>query len=298
MDKSNLIARIREIYAQGGNILEHLRMDGAEGNDPESIMISYEFQAGTYTRLAESNKEYLEAYTDAILQVLSPLQRFDSIMEVGVGEATLMNPLMDKLDPQGRLLKFGFDISWSRTRFAAQNSERHGNRIGLFVADLFQIPLPDDSVDVVYTSHSLEPNGGREKDALRELYRVARRHVVLLEPDYDHATEEGRRRMTKHGYVRDLARHAAELGYEVVEDRPFGVSVNPLNPTGLTVLRKDTAAAGKADYVCPVTRAPLDRYGDLFFCPVSGLIYPIVDGTPCLTGSNSVLGVHFADFQK
>jgi ubiquinone/menaquinone biosynthesis C-methylase UbiE len=32
----------------------------------------------------------------------------------------------------------------------------------LVVADLFHIPFADNSVDVVYTSHSLEPNGGRE----------------------------------------------------------------------------------------------------------------------------------------
>jgi ubiquinone/menaquinone biosynthesis C-methylase UbiE len=299
MSKIDIIERIREIYKQGGNILEFLKRGQGERNDAESIMISYDFQAGTYTRLAEQNKEYLDAYTDAIRQVIEELPPFGSIMEVGVGEATLMNPLMRKLDPEGRLEKLGFDISWSRTRYAVQNSEAAGNQIRLFMADLFRIPLPDDSVDVVYTSHSLEPNGGMEKEALQELYRVAAKYVVLLEPDHASASAEGRARMERHGYVRDLPRHARELGYEVVMQRPFETSINPLNPTGLTVIRKGGARDGvQPSFVCPVTKSPLVRYGEAYFSAESGLIYPVVDGIPCMLASTSILGVHFADFQK
>ena len=31
------------------------------------------------------------------------------------------------------------------------------------------IPLLDDSVDIVFTSHAIEPNRGREKQILKEL---------------------------------------------------------------------------------------------------------------------------------
>jgi ubiquinone/menaquinone biosynthesis C-methylase UbiE len=299
MDKTELIGRIRDIYEQGGNILEFLRKGGDKRNDAESIMISYDYQAGTYTRFAQQNWSYLDEYTEAIVNILSGLNSFGSIMEVGVGEATLMNPLMQKIDPEGRLAKFGFDISWSRTRYAVQNSEAFGNRIKLFMADLFQIPLPDNSVDVVYTSHSLEPNGGFEKEALRELYRVAAQYIVLLEPDYESASSEGRERMLKHGYVRDLPFHALELGYDVTMHRPFDTFINPLNPTGLTLIRKvRQEELVKPDYVCPVTKTPLVRYGEAYFSEQTGLIYPIIAGIPCLISSASILGVHFSDFQK
>jgi SAM-dependent methyltransferase len=297
MSKLNLIKNIQKLYDRGENVIEFLKKQSEGLNDEESIMISYDFQAGSYTKLAEKNADYLNSYTDAIKRIFTDLPDFSTIMEIGVGEATLMNPLISKIDPLNKLQKFGFDISWSRVRYAKQNSEKVGNEINLFMANLFDIPLPDNSIDIVYTSHSLEPNGGKEKEALQEIYRVAKKYVVLLEPDYDNATIEGKERMTRHGYVRHLAMHAKELGYDVVENRLFEICINPLNPTGLTVIRKQYSANDVAlDYICPISKTLLTQYENVLFSSESGLMYPIIDGIPCLLDSNAILGLHFAKF--
>jgi hypothetical protein len=296
MSSISLISTIREVYRRGENVLEFLK-DAEDGrNDWEGIMISYDFQAGSYTRLVADTVEYTDRYTDAIAKVWSGLGPWSSAMEVGVGEATSMLPLMAKLDPDGTREVMGFDISWSRCRYARDNVEKVDRAARIFVANIFEIPLADNSVDIVYTSHSLEPNGGREAAALRELCRVARRYVVLLEPDYEAASDEGKARMRRHGYVRDLGRHARELGYDVVEERPFEISINPLNPTGLTVIRLPEARQAKTCFVCPVTRSPLVRQGEVYFGPESGLLYPVIDGLPCLLESSATLGLHFGTF--
>jgi ubiquinone/menaquinone biosynthesis C-methylase UbiE/uncharacterized protein YbaR (Trm112 family) len=299
MNKLHLISSIKKLYDRGDNVLEFLTEYSEGIVDPDSIMISYDFQAGSYTRLAEKNTDYTRRYTDAIIRVFSDIPKFSTIMEVGVGEATLMNPLMTKIDPHNSVQKFGFDISWSRTRYALQNSENAGNAIRLFMANLFAIPLPDNSIDVVYTSHSLEPNGGKEKEALRELYRVARKYVILLEPDFNSASAQGKERMTRHRYVRDLAIHAEDLGYEVVVSRPFEVCINPLNPTGLTVIKKRESISGvPPGYVCPVSKAILTRCENVLFSTESGLIYPIIDGIPCLIDGAAILALHYANFHQ
>lgn len=298
MSSIPLITNIREVYRRGDNVLQFLK-DAEDGrNGCEAIMISYDLQAGSYTRLAPATAEFTDRYTDAIAKVWSRLGPWHSAMEVGVGEATRMLPLMAKLDPDGTREVMGFDISWSRCRYARDNAEKADRAARIFVANLFEVPLADNSVDIVYTSHSLEPNGGREAAALRELCRVARRYVVLLEPDYAAASDEGKARMESHGYVRELGRHARELGYDVVEEQPFEININPLNPTGLTIIRVPEAKPAKTCFVCPVTRSPLVRHGEVYFCPESGLIYPVIDGVPCLLESSATLGLHFETFNR
>ena len=47
-----------------------------------------------------------------------------------------------------------------------------------------QIGLKSNSVDIIYTNHSLEPNGGREEVILKELLRVTNKYLILFEPIY------------------------------------------------------------------------------------------------------------------
>jgi ubiquinone/menaquinone biosynthesis C-methylase UbiE/uncharacterized protein YbaR (Trm112 family) len=297
MNKLQSIQKIKELYATGQNIMEFLRT-GSNSNDIDSIMISYDFQAGSYIKAAEENSEYIENYTAAIQAEFNKLGDFQSIMEIGVGEATLMSPLMNKIDPENNKHKLGFDISWSRVRYGVEHSDHYGQDIKLFTANLFDIPLNDNSVDIIYTSHSLEPNGGREKEALLELYRVASKYIVLLEPDYENASEEAKARMEKHGYVKHLAKIAGDLDMEVVTNRPFEVFINPLNPTGLTVIKKKPGKPNELAFRCPITKTLLTRYGNVLFSEECGLVYPVIDEVPCLLENNAVMAHHFKHFNK
>ena len=297
-NKFKIIDKVREVYSKGENMMEFLRESHSTINDIESIMISYDFQAGSYIKIASENGDYIKRYTGAIMSELKSLGPFTSIMEVGVGEATLMSPLMQQLDVDNKLNKFGFDISWSRIRFGQAHALQHSQTIKLFTANLFDIPLPDNSIDVLYTSHSLEPNGGFEKVALSELYRVAKNYIMLLEPDYETGSSEIKERMSKHGYVKNLANHAIELGYEVVSDRPFEVCINPLNPTRLTIIRKNSKSGSAAEFVCPITKTPLSKINGNWYSKETGLVYPDIDGIPCLLEQHAILATKYLNFNS
>lgn len=104
-----------------------------------------------------------------------------------------MSLLIDKLKHKPTDV-LGFDLSWSRLKFAKEFLKDHNNeRFKLFTANLFEIPLLDNSVDIVYTSHSIEPNGGQEEKALKELYRIANKYVVLLEPSFELGNEAAKK---------------------------------------------------------------------------------------------------------
>jgi len=289
------IKKIKELFDSGANVMEHFRnQSNSRSNSIDAIKISYDLQAGTYIDAYKNNRDFNALYTGTLAKLLEHLGNLQSVMEAGVGEATTLANVIEKMENKPAFA-CGFDISWSRINYAkAFARSKHVDDQWLFTGDLFHIPLKDNSVDVVYTSHSIEPNGGREKEALQELYRVASRYLVLLEPAYELASDEAKARMEHHGYVRGLKATAESLGYKVNEYRLFDHIINPLNPTGLIVIEKNaTAASVHPQFACPITGGKLERAGDCFYAAESLMAYPIIGGVPCLLAENGVMASCF-----
>ncbi|MEO9531428.1 MAG: methyltransferase domain-containing protein [Crocinitomicaceae bacterium] len=301
MNKLKQVSKIKELFAKGENIIQYLKSSSSsDKNSIEDILISYDFQSGAYVKDLAKNSQFKIDYCDLLAKEINQLGEFNSIIEIGVGEATTIGVLLKKLIAQPND-KLGLDISWSRLKFAQDFlREIDQSDVQLLVANLFEIPFADNSIEVVYTSHSIEPNGGREKEALEELYRISSKYVVLLEPAFELANDEARKRMQHHGYITNLHQTALDLGYNVIEHRLFGLSANPLNPTGLLIIEKNTATSNTAELKCPLTGTELKKHSDsLLFSEESLLSYPIIEGIPCLLKENAILTAHLkTDFQE
>ncbi len=292
------VRQLLDLYRQGVNITEHLRsLEGAAHNSETAILYAYDVQAGSYVR-ALDDPGYAarkRAAAARIAEVLAPL-RFDTMLDAGTGEATTLAALLPLLSAQpGRVL--AFDLSLSRMLFAQDHLREHGlDHVELFTGALETIPLSDASIDLVLTVHVCEPNGGREREVLAELLRVARRYLVLIEPSYELAPAEARRRMEKHGYVRGLPDHLRALGATIARNEPFGADLNPLNPAAVLIVDKgERAGSGDATLVSPLSRSPLAR-GDGCLYSGDGFAFPMIAGIACLLPENAVLAAHLADF--
>jgi ubiquinone/menaquinone biosynthesis C-methylase UbiE len=295
MKNIDLIPTIDDLYKRGENIISFLKAkQGNNLNTIEDILISYDFQSGSYIKFVEENPEYTNLYTTAIAHVFLQLGKFKTILEVGVGEATTLSNLALKLKLPG-VKFFGFDISWSRIHFGIKYLSKKNIDANLFVADLFNVPLSDSSIDIVYTSHSVEPNGGREKEAIVELYRVAKKYLILLEPTNEFANSKGKSRMKKNGYIQNLKSIINELDYNLIEYRPFDISSNDLNPTGIYIIKKsdDLYEEEKVDstfrFCCPISKSVLKEFDDHFYSSESFISYPKIMGIPCLFPSYGIL---------
>ena len=293
--------KIKKIYSNGGNIIKYLKkLKKSSENDIMDILISYDFQAGSYIKIANENQNYIQNYTKSLSSYINQLGKFNSIIEIGVGEATTLIPLIKKLNEKPNNI-FGLDISLSRILFAKKYSLQNKIfDINFFVSDFFSIPLRDNSVDIVYTSHSIEPNGGKEKNALKELYRITKKYLILLEPIYEFASEKGKKRMTELGYVKGLYKSAIELGYNVVLYKKFEHIINDLNPTGIIIIEKNTNLNKKInipELVCPLSLTKLDNHSDCYLYSSSSLLaYPIINKIPILLSQNAIIATHLSEF--
>ena len=296
---SMTLAEIRDRYRRGENITALFRrLEGSGGNSLRAIEVAYDMQAGSYVAALDDPEfaEFHAGYSAEIAHVIDGLGGCSSLLEVGVGEATTLSQVAKSLSTPASGIA-GFDISWSRIDVARDFARGRGLAPTLFVADLFAIPFADSSIDIVYTSHSIEPNGGREREALSELFRVASRYVVLLEPSNELGSEETRARTLEHGYVQDLGRHASELGFKAVEHRLVEPCANPRNQTALLVLEKDPRAAPRdtVELVSPVSKGALVARSDHMYAESDLLAFPLIGGIPCLRPEQGVVATRFAD---
>lgn len=286
-----LILGMRSAYSRGENVMEYARnFSKLSVNLPESTMIAYDLQAGSYIEWTRLNNDLAKAWCKQLAELIKPyISSETSLLEVGCGEATTLTGVLQHMPLQPKHV-LGFDISWSRCSYGLSWLMENHVKADLFVADLFSIPLEDDSIDVVYTSHSLEPNGGREEAAIKELIRIAKKAVILVEPIYELAPRKAQERMKANGYVRGLYDAVANLGGTVREYKLLEVNDNPLNPSGVLIIEKQSN--NNIDSIvwrCPLTFSQLMVSDEGYFAPSTGVFYPILSKIPVLRKENAII---------
>lgn len=292
-----LLELAREAYEAGTNVTQALRrQQNTAENNPQIIEIAYDLQAGSYVAFADENIDYVQNYTRQLADNLRPfLDDGGSILDVGCGESTNLVWLLNNLGHDFSAV-MGCDISWSRLsigrNYAAQHVSNPCLRPHTFMSDIGALPLRDKSVDYVISNHALEPNHGRERELLAEIFRVGRKRAILFEPSYEIGDEQARSRMNSLGYIRGLREAAEEMGGRLEHFQPLSLLDNPLNPTVCHVF---VPPASQSDghsapiFADPGTDRELQLRDDSYFSPATGLSYPIIGGIPVLRLGSAVL---------
>ena len=301
-----MIFNPRQVYnmykGSGINVMEYLRNNFHDSVDESKcIEISYDFQTGSYVD-ALNNKNYFEqkmSYVAKIVKTILELCMPSSILEAGVGEATTLAYVAKYLNRDSNY--YGFDMSWSRAWYARKFLHKNGlGNANICTGDLLNIPCRSNSIDVVYTSHSIEPNRGSEETILKELYRVTKKFLILLEPGYEFATKEGMKRMDRLGYCKNLKEISLSLGYSVIRHELFASEMNPLNPTAIIVIEKNCGLEREPIegeiWACPKFNCPLVEVDNFLFSREALVAYPILKGIPCLKIENGIFSSKIEEY--
>jgi ubiquinone/menaquinone biosynthesis C-methylase UbiE len=284
------LSEIRRLYRNGANVVDHLKRTlGEQYNTEQIVETAYDLQAGSYvdyvSKHAAEEAEYQSQVAAYLREVLSP---GDSIADVGTGEMTTLAPVAAASYAEVGAA-YAIDISLSRLfvgrKFLREQvSAELARKIQPLAATLFRLPFASDSIDVLWTSHALEPNGGRELEAITELARVARKHLVLFEPSYERNTEQGKQRMARLGYIKNLEGVIASLpGLELERvvrmPRP---DEDPNASYAHVIRKKQVGAAVEPAPCCPLSRGRLERRGGYLYSAHSLLAYPVIEEIPVL----------------
>ena len=296
------LKKIQKLYEDGENIISYLKNKYGKRYDiNELVSISYDIQAGTYVEKFKLNQKHERERGEAFSKIFNQLGEFSVLLESGIGEGTSHASITSFLTHNDyRLL--GFDISYSRIKYAKSflSQQPTVKPHELFLGDYLHCPLADNSADIVYTVHSMEPSGGNEVAIIKELYRVAGKYLVLFEPSYELGSQVSRDHIDKHGYVKGLYKLAKELKLNVIEHKLlFDGNDLTHNNTAVIVIEKSKEPpmekSADTEWACPVTKTYLEDMGDCFYSKNSFLLYPVVKSIPCLLPKNAIMASHFLE---
>jgi len=297
MDFENLKKAKLEIEKHGNIVAFLKKIDNQSENSSKIIEISYDLQAGSYIGYANSHCETIANYSAEISTILDEnIVNSDIVLDVGAGELTTLSLVLEQLINKPERV-IAFDLSWSRLflglEFMQSRDVPKEINFSTFVADMKCIPLCSNSVDVVTSSHALEPNGGSLQKILSELFRIARRKLILFEPSYEFNSLEGKQRMEYHGYIKDLSSEVTALGGKLIECIQIDNAINSLNPTFCYIIEPpeinfENESSGSL-FSVPGTSYPLTHEDGFFMSENLGVSFPILRDIPLLKPENAIL---------
>jgi SAM-dependent methyltransferase len=279
------IKKFIELYSQNINLTRY-HLESSENLDSDVIKVIYELQAGEYTENYRNNPEILYKYSSEIANNIRPYVNTDfSILDCGTGESNILLSILEII-PFSQVK--AFDISLNRILWAQKNSLEKRLEIDFAVGDMLNIPLANNSVDCILTTHSIEPNGGKETIILNELIRVAGKFLFLVEPNFIDANELQRSRMLNLNYATELevaiksSNQVTLLAKKIIDN-----SVNELNRSAMFVLKKNSFNTDKfhSSWVDPIMLEPFEKKGTLMSTS-RGISVPFYQDIPLLRPSD------------
>jgi hypothetical protein len=304
LEHFDIIAAKKE-YVKGSNVTEFLRKQkNSSFNTSEIIETAYDLQAGTYIDAVEKNPKQATLYTTELAEILNQyIKPTDALLDIGTGELTTLSSIISKLKQKPYDI-YAFDISWSRIykgiRFAHNKLGDDFHLLTPFVGDIGSIPFLDKSVSITISSHALEPNGGKLKELMGEIFRVTVDKLILFEPCYEINSKEGKERMDKLGYIKELDKTAAELGGKIIEKVLIQNVSNPLNPTVCFVIELPSTN-NKRQYTAnnifsvPGTNMPLKKEDGFYYSVDTGFCFPVLKDIPILKSNSAILATSLLD---
>ena len=255
-------------------------------------LISYDRQAGTYIDFYKKNKDIYFKYCRELYSIIFPyLKNKQHILEVGTGECVTLLGLYKIIRKKFKKIFFyGFDFSFSRLLLGKKFISQYKLYPTLFLSSMEKIPLSDSCIDIVFSSHSLEPNGGKEEIIIKECLRISSKYVFLFEPIYELNSKINQFRMRKFNYVRNLHKICKKLDCTILDYRLLSHSQNKNNLTGVIILKKKKTIKKVLKFKCLLTDSFLEKKNNNYlYNKKNGVIYPIIKKIPILLENSAVI---------
>lgn len=261
----------------------------------DAIQISYDLQSGTYIEKSKKNKninvdkKVFKVFNNTLNENFKDIK---SILDFGSGELTRFNYIINYFKNKKNIKYFACDISLNRLHLGKNYYEKSFKKknidLNLFVVDNFRLPLPDNSIDLVVSCHAIEPNRKNKEKIINELYRVSKKGLCLMEPHYEVASKNQKKRMDYHKYIKGIPKFFDKMKYSykiITKKNHF----NPDNPSSIFVIKKNIKNKNsKIEFINPINKRNLKKIKNFLHCSFSGRLFPVFDGISIFSNNSLI----------
>ena len=265
---------LKKLYLNETNINQYLRKK-TNLSEKEIIKLSYDVQSGSYVK----NYNYFKS-KKVLSQVIKEINstNYKSLMDFGCGELTNFYTLIDNIKTKNKIFVAN-DLSFSRILIGKKFLKKKKKKIqlNLFSNNSIRIPLPDNSIDIVTSCHALEPNKNNAHKILKELWRISKKKLILLEPNNQLGDKLIKKRFEKHNYILDLEKKIKKitLKYKIINNK---FNFNPTNPASIFILEKNSNKNNNFNFLNPKDNNDiLKKKLNFYYSQKTGEVFPILD---------------------
>ena len=155
-------------------------------------------------RVVEMKGDMTDFHSECLSKIIIETNS-KKILDVGAGEFTQFYLVKKKLINKNYELSkdAGLDLSFKRLHSGKNFLNQNNIKVDYILeADASNIPISDNSFDLIYTCHCLEQVPYLFQKSVQEMVRVSSKYVVLIEPSYELSSKTTRKRIYSKNYVK------------------------------------------------------------------------------------------------
>lgn len=298
---SNTYKLIQQKYKKKQNI--QLFLKNQYFSQSEVLKLSYDAQSGSYIKYFNnlSKKKKNRIYLPVINAINDEFKAVKSILDFGCGELTTSLYIFKNLKHRIKNY-FANDISLNRLFLGSNElkkkiTKKNLSKFKFFCNSNYNLPFKNNTIDLTITIHSLEPNNNHKEKIIDELLRVSKMGVIMLEPHFEIADKNQKKRMLKFNYIRGIEKilKRKKIYYKIIKKK---FHINNNNKSSLFVLKKNNRNIKyKVDhkYVDPIQKSDLIKKENFLYSSKLMRVFPIIDN---ITIFNEDSQIFLPNFKK
>ena len=279
LEISNTYKLLNQKFKENKNLQIFLKKK--KFSDKQSIKMSYNVQSGTYIKFFKSlsKNKINKIYQPIIDTIKNDFKSTKTILDFGCGELTTSLFIFNKIK-KNIINYFANDISLNRLILGQNYAKNRLNKkefkkLKIFCNSDANLPFKDNSIDLIITIHSLEPNNKDKELFINELFRISKKGLILMEPHYEISNDKQKKRMLKFNYIRGIKKLFDKKDCElkiIKKDH----HINKQNVSSLFVIKKKKIRKNNSTkYIEPKTYSYLNNINSFLYSPKSLRFYPV-----------------------